>query len=58
MSETYTMNKKLKKTKRLQMACVLGLFAAIGPLSIDMYLPSFPALAEDLHSSTSVVQLA
>ncbi len=58
MSETYTMNKKLKKTKRLQMACVLGLFAAIGPLSIDMYLPSFPALAVDLQSSTSVVQLS
>ena len=58
MSETYTMNKKLTKSKRLQMALVLGSFAAIGPLSIDMYLPSFPALVEDLHSSTSVVQLS
>ncbi len=58
MSETYTMNKKLTKSKRLQMAFVLGSFAAIGPLSIDMYLPSFPALVEDLHSSTSVVQLS
>ena len=48
MNETYTMNKKIKKSKRLQMALVLGSFAAIGPLSIDMYLPSFPALAEDL----------
>ena len=43
-------NKKLKKTKRLQMALVLGAFAAIGPLSIDMYLPSLPALAEGLKS--------
>jgi len=39
------------------MAIVLGSFAAIAPLSTDMYLPSLPALAEDLQSNTSVAQL-
>jgi DHA1 family bicyclomycin/chloramphenicol resistance-like MFS transporter len=35
---------------------VLGLLAALGPLSIDLYLPAFPALRQDLHTSGSAVQ--
>ena len=58
MNENSTLNMKMNKSKRLLMAMVLGSFAAIGPLSIDMYLPSLPALAEDLQSSTSVAQLS
>ncbi len=30
---------------------------AIGPLSIDMYLPAFPEIARSLHTSASSVQL-
>jgi MFS transporter, DHA1 family, multidrug resistance protein len=30
---------------------------AIGPLSIDMYLPAFPEIARELHTSASSVQL-
>lgn len=37
---------------------VLGSLTAFGPLSIDMYLPSFPAIAEDLGTSLSSVQLS
>jgi DHA1 family bicyclomycin/chloramphenicol resistance-like MFS transporter len=37
---------------------VLGSLAAFGPLSIDMYLPSLPTIAEDLHASTSLSQLS
>jgi len=58
MSESNAVPIKMKRTKRLQMALVLGSFAAIGPLSLDMYLPSLPALSEDLQSSTSVAQLS
>lgn len=58
MNEVYEMKKKMNKSQRLQMVLVLGTFAAIGPLSIDMYLPSLPALTEDLKSSTSVAQLS
>ena len=36
---------------------VLALMSAIAPLAIDMYLPSFPRLATDLHTSASNVQL-
>src|SRR5690349_2354345 len=30
---------------------ILGLLSAIGPFSIDMYLPGFPAMAKDLNCS-------
>ena len=35
----------------------LGLVAAIAPLSIDMYLPSFPAIAEEFGASAAQIQL-
>lgn len=34
---------------------ILGLLTAIGPLSIDMYLPAFPVIAEDLHTSVEQI---
>ena len=37
---------------------IMGLLTAIGPLSIDMYLPAFPAIARSLHSSVSDVSLS
>ncbi|WP_259065754.1 multidrug effflux MFS transporter [Mucilaginibacter sp. X4EP1] len=37
---------------------ILGLLSAIGPFSIDMYLPAFPAIARNLHTSVSSVSLS
>lgn len=37
---------------------VLGLIAALGPLSIDMYLPVLPNIASSLNASESAVQLS
>lgn len=34
---------------------ILGLLSAIGPFSIDMYLPGFPAIAADLGTTTDRV---
>ncbi len=36
---------------------VLGALSAFGPLSMDMYLPSLPSIAKDLHSSQTATQL-
>jgi MFS transporter, DHA1 family, multidrug resistance protein len=36
---------------------VLGGLTAFGPLSMDLYLPAFPLLAEELHASQAEVQL-
>lgn len=42
---------------RLRLILVLGALIAIGPLSIDMYLPALPRIAENLHTSESAIQL-
>ncbi len=34
---------------------MLGVMVAIGPLSIDMYLPAFPSMAEDFGVSVSAI---
>lgn len=40
----------------LQLVLVLGALTALGPLSIDMYLPALPSLSADLRASESAVQ--
>ncbi|HEY8733621.1 MAG TPA: MFS transporter, partial [Puia sp.] len=37
---------------------IMGLLTAIGPLSIDMYLPAFPAIAKNLHTNISDITLS
>jgi DHA1 family bicyclomycin/chloramphenicol resistance-like MFS transporter len=37
---------------------ILGGLASIGPFSIDMYLPSLPSVARDLHTQPALVQLS
>ena len=37
---------------------VLGLLTMFGPLSLDLYLPALPQLADDLGTSTSAAQLS
>ena len=38
------------------LALILGALSAFGPLSIDMYLPSFAAISRDLEASQAQVQ--
>jgi len=42
---------------RVRMITVLGALVALGPLTIDMYLPALPKIADDLSVSSSVAQL-
>jgi len=42
---------------RLGMLALLGALSAFGPLSMDMYLPSTPTIAANLHASQTLVQL-
>ncbi|WP_173917487.1 Bcr/CflA family efflux MFS transporter [Halobacillus sp. Marseille-Q1614] len=44
--------------ERLALAFLLGMLGILGPLNIDMYLPSFPGIASDLEASASLVQLS
>ena len=45
----------MQKKNRFVLVLILGLLSAIGPFSIDMYLPGFPAIAADLGTSVEVV---
>ena len=51
------MNKN-KSQKQFYLILILGLLTAIGPLSIDMYLPAFPDIAKGLNTSVSSVMLS
>jgi MFS transporter, DHA1 family, multidrug resistance protein len=37
---------------------ILGMLSAIGPFSIDMYLPGFPAIAADLDTTVAHISLS
>jgi DHA1 family bicyclomycin/chloramphenicol resistance-like MFS transporter len=45
------------KPDTLALTAVLALLTALGPLSTDMYLPSLPAIAEDLGATAAGAQL-
>jgi MFS transporter, DHA1 family, multidrug resistance protein len=44
--------------RKFYLILILGLLTAIGPLSIDMYLPAFPEIAKELHTSVAQVMLS
>ncbi|MGI8767816.1 MAG: multidrug effflux MFS transporter [Propionibacteriaceae bacterium] len=46
------------RRRRLGEFVALGLLSTFGPISLDLYLPALPALADDLHTSTSLAQLS
>lgn len=43
--------------QRRRLVLVLGSLIAIGPLTIDMYLPALPAITSALHTTSTAVQL-
>ncbi|MEK4869280.1 Bcr/CflA family multidrug efflux MFS transporter [Niallia sp. FSL W8-1348] len=48
----------LSKTKRLQIAFLLGSLSLLGPFTIDTYLPAFPTIVDEFHTSASLVQVS
>ncbi|WP_342389179.1 multidrug effflux MFS transporter [Salinicoccus bachuensis] len=47
-----------EKTRKFWIVVLLGLLTAIGPLSMDMYLPALPIVATDLDTTASLAQLS
>jgi DHA1 family bicyclomycin/chloramphenicol resistance-like MFS transporter len=47
----------LPARRRLRLVLVLGFLSALGPLTIDMYLPSLPTITGELHATAAAVQL-
>ncbi|WP_436970947.1 multidrug effflux MFS transporter [Micromonospora coxensis] len=47
----------MSRRQRLRLVLVLGSLIAVGPLTIDMYLPALPAIVADFHTTSAAVQL-
>ena len=47
----------LTRRQRIVYVIVLGALTALGPFTIDLYLPAFPAIERDFNVSTAVIQL-
>jgi DHA1 family bicyclomycin/chloramphenicol resistance-like MFS transporter len=47
-----------RANKNFYLILILGLLTAIGPFSIDMYLPAFPDIAKGLHTTIARVMLS
>jgi DHA1 family bicyclomycin/chloramphenicol resistance-like MFS transporter len=41
----------------LGLVLVLGLLVALGPFTIDLYLPALPTITDELHTTSAAVQL-
>jgi len=46
----------MDRGRYLQLVLVLGSLIAIGPLTVDMYLPALPSMAADLQATDAAVQ--
>ncbi len=47
----------LSSRQRLIYVLILGALTALGPFTVDLYLPAFPAVEEDLNTSVAAIQL-
>ena len=48
----------MTKQRYILLITILGALTALGPFSIDMYLPGFPSIAKTFHTSTAEVALS
>lgn len=47
----------LSSRQRLIYVLILGALTALGPFTVDLYLPAFPAVEKDLNTSVAAIQL-
>ncbi len=51
-------NPRIMQKISWRLVSILGALTAFGSLSVDMYLPSFPTLERELHTTSSAVQFS
>ncbi|WP_125609799.1 multidrug effflux MFS transporter [Specibacter cremeus] len=56
-SHTTSPGDSLSRRQKLVYVLVLGLLTALGPFTVDLYLPAFPIIKEELGVSATAVQL-
>ncbi len=47
----------ISASRRVVYIILLGALTALGPFTIDLYLPAFPLLREDFHTTDAAIQL-
>ncbi|WP_062070229.1 multidrug effflux MFS transporter [Demequina sediminicola] len=47
----------ITKRRRLAYVLILGALIALGPFTVDLYLPAFPTVAADLQASDAAIQM-
>lgn len=52
-----TAGERTTSQERLRLVLVLGFLTAIGPLTVDLYLPALPTITGDLMTTAASVQL-
>ncbi|WP_308259017.1 multidrug effflux MFS transporter [Pseudonocardia sp. H11422] len=52
-----TSGDQLGRGQRLRLTLILGALIALGPLTIDMYLPALPGITADLLTTSATIQL-
>lgn len=57
MTPTSHPGDSLSRRQKLIYVVVLGLLTALGPFTIDLYLPAFPIIGKEMHVSATAVQL-
>jgi len=55
--EVLSQGERMSARERLTLVLVLGSLIALGPLTIDMYLPALPTITGDLQTTAAAVQL-
>jgi DHA1 family bicyclomycin/chloramphenicol resistance-like MFS transporter len=48
---------RIDRPRTARTALTLGAFVALGPLTIDMYLPALPTITAELETTSAAVQL-
>src|SRR5215213_8836615 len=54
----HTVTPPMNRKQQTIVIIILGALSTVSPFAIDMYLPGFPAIARDLHTSIANVQLS
>ncbi|HTE30117.1 MAG TPA: hypothetical protein VK666_07070 [Chryseolinea sp.] len=48
----------MTRSRYIRLIMILGSLAALGPFSVDMYLPGFPTRAKDLQTDAASIGLS
>ncbi len=48
---------RISTARRVVYVILLGALTALGPFTVDLYLPAFPLLQQDFHTSAAAIQL-